>query len=357
MGAWTRSPLTELEPRRVCLIKPSALGDVVHGLHVLSGLRKRWPQAKFSWVVNDGFADLLEGHPDLSEVIVFRRREAKTWGGMWNVGWELAARLRRAKFDLTIDMQGLLRSGLMTLATGAARRVGFANAREGSRWTYTDFVPVPTMETPWLSRYWPVVKAFGGPDEIQPARFGVTTGHRLSAAEHLAGLPRPLIGLHPGAQWVTKRWPPENFAKLVELANRHCGASLVLVGGPGDREAADQIAAALPRQSINLAGKTSLLELAALLERLDVFVSGDSGPMHLAAAVGCPCVSLFTCTSPLRFAPKGPQHQFVATTLACKESRLKTCASLACMSELSVARVWPTLRATLESILRRGAAA
>ena len=125
--------LRGLEPQRVCLIKPSSLGDVVHALPVLSSLRERWPHAHLAWVVNRGLRGLLDGHPDLDEVIPFDRSQVR-----WNIGGiasisRFLLDLRRRRFDLAIDLQGLLRSGLMALATGATVRVGLADAREGSR--------------------------------------------------------------------------------------------------------------------------------------------------------------------------------------------------------------------------------
>ena len=132
--------LARLEPRRVCIIKPSSLGDVVHALPILAALRGRWPSSHIAWVVNRPFQDVLRDHRDLDELIVFDRAGR----GIDPLGIGAAAslfqRLRRGRFDLTIDLQGLFRSALMTAATGARVRVGMADAREGARWFYTDRV-------------------------------------------------------------------------------------------------------------------------------------------------------------------------------------------------------------------------
>src|SRR5262245_15179364 len=133
-----RPPLTELRPRRVALIKPSALGDIVHALPVLTALRKRFPEAHLTWVVNRAYEPLLAGHPHLDATLAFDRAALRH--GLWSLGGlvEFACTLRRQQFDLAIDLQGLFRSGLMAWLTRAPRRVGPAAAREGATWFYTD---------------------------------------------------------------------------------------------------------------------------------------------------------------------------------------------------------------------------
>lgn len=333
--------LDQLEPQRICLIKPSALGDVVQTLPVLAALRERWPTAHIAWVVNQSLVDILSDHPQLDEIIPFDRSAMRGWRGivaarkLWN-------RLRAAEFDLAIDMQGLLRSGLMAQATGAKYKVGFANAREKATWFYTHRVDVPTLDIPALQRYWHVVTALGGQPEIPSAPLGLLESHRAWALEKLSALPRPLLAIHPGAQWQTKRWPPENFAKLARRAQQEFTAGVVLVGGPGEGKLCREIETSVPN-ALNLAEQTSLRELAAILESADVLLSGDTGPMHLAAAVGTQTVSIFTCTSPTRAGPHGKGHRIVQTEVPCAASYLKKCSSMICLPDLAPARVWPAL--------------
>lgn len=331
--------------RRVCLIKPSALGDIVQSLPVLAALRARWPDAHLAWVVSRPLAGLLATHPDLDEVIVFDRRARGI--GRLQAPWTLWRQLRGGRFDLAIDLQGLLRSGLMTRATGAARRVGFADAREGAAWAYTDRVPIPREPHSAVLRYWRLAQAVGCEGSPPAPRLGIGERERQFAATALAGLARPILAVHPGAAWPTKRWPLASFAALARRAQAERGASIVLLAGPGEGELARAIAAQLD-QATNLAEQTNLLELAAVLAASDVFVGGDTGPMHLAAAVGTRVVALFTCTDPRRAGPYGAGHRVVATTVDCRESYLKRCNWLGCMHELTPTRVWPALRAALE---------
>lgn len=344
-------PLDQLQPRRVCIVKPSALGDVVQSLPILAALKDRWPQASFAWVIHRGLAGLLAGHPDLDEVLPFDRgaRGLRQLGASFSLG----CALRRAKFDLAIDLQGLLRSGLMTAATRAERRLGFVDAREGARWFYTDRIATPPDVQAAVDRYWLFAAALGCTGSPPAARLGIMPEHVSWARAQLAGLPRPVLMIHPGAQWQTKRWPPASFAAVATRAHREFGAGLALVCGPGEESLCREVAERTEAPTVNLAGRTGLLQLAALSREADLFLSGDTGPLHLAAALGTPVVGLYTCSSPLRAKPHGPGHQVVATQVSCAASYLKTCASLACLDDLSPARVWPAVAAGLGDFATR----
>ena len=172
----TESPsrLARLEPSRVCIIKPSSMGDVVHALPILAALRQRWPSAHLAWIVNRPFREVLEGHPALDELIVHDRSARR--GDLFGIGGtaRLFRRLALGRFDLTIDLQGLLRSALMTAATRAGVRVGLADAREGARWFYTDFVDASRLRVHAVDRIRRVAAAFGA--SIAEPRFDLPIG-------------------------------------------------------------------------------------------------------------------------------------------------------------------------------------
>ncbi len=350
MLGFQKPPLEQLNPRRVLLIKPSALGDVVQTLPFLTALRERWPESHISWVIKKSLADLLIGHPHLNEIVTYDdstrgMRYALTLAGLW-------LRLRRTPYDLAIDMQGLLRSGGMAVASRAPRRVGYSIAREGARHAYSDSIEVPTLQMPAISRYWLIAKALGIDSGIAQAELGLIDEQRQWASEQLRDLPRPILAVHPGAKWQTKRWPAEHFEELCHRAVQTHGAGVVLLGGPETAPECDRIEASLGERVVNLAGRTTLRELASLSAAADAFLSCDSGPMHLAAAVGTPVVSVFTCTSTLRAAPHGDSHRAVATTVDCAASYLRTCPHLKCMNELTPDRVWPALDSTLNEAMQ-----
>lgn len=338
--------LVEFDARRICLIKPSALGDVVQTLPLLGMLRARFPTATISWVVQRDFADLLTGHPDLTEIIPFHR------DGGWRAFMRLLKLLRDRRFDLVFDVQGLSRSGIMTFATRAAVRVGLESAREGASLAYNCTLPDSGWGVPARVRYWRVAEALGKAGHPQVAIVPTSAADAAIVAEQLRSLPRPIMAIHPGAGWTTKRWPVEKFA---EIARRFEG-SVFVVGARSEEPLAArlvELARAPAKSAINLAGRTTLKQLAALLKAADVVVSNDSGPMHLAAAVGTPLVGIFTCTNPILSGPSGANHDSVSTGVSCAASYRESCpfrgkAHLACLDELPVERVWKAVERVLE---------
>ncbi len=342
--------LRGLQPNRVCLIKPSSLGDVVHALPVLSALRALWPDAYLAWVVNRGLRGLLDGHPDLDEVIPFDRSKVRlSPSGIISIS-QFLIDLRRRDFDLVIDLQGLLRSGVMAGATGAPVRVGLAGAREGSRHFTTHQIPSPGPDSHAVNRLLKVAEAFGA--EISRPRFQLAIGSDdlRWAREPLASIPRPRLAINVGARWLTKRWPPEHFAVVARRAVAERGAGLVLVGAPEDRPLVDALTVALgPNEAIDLCGQTSLPQLAAVASEVDLFLSNDTGPLHLAAATGSRVVGVYTCTSPARTGPYGTNSIAVTSCVWCAPSFVKTCSRLECMSELTPERVWRAVKAQLDA--------
>lgn len=355
--ARNRVSLRQIQAERICLIKPSALGDVVQALPVLSALRSRFPDAHIAWVVNKSYAELLAGHPHLDEVIAFDRGRARPWSpAAWRSMRELCDSLRQRRFDLVCDLQGLFRSGLMTWATGAPRRLGLGDAREGSRCCYTDVVPIPHENTSAVDRYWLVAEALGAGGGPKQFLVHLDAADREWADRQLGGLSGLCVAIHAGARWMTKRWPIDHFVEIARRLDREFAANLVLVGGPEEAEPAGRIAAAVSGCCVNLVGKTTLHQLAAVLGRVHLLVTNDSGPMHLAAAVGTKVAALFTCTSPERARPYGDGHLVFATNVWCAASYLKKCSRLECMTELTPDRIWPALSAKLSAIRAQVAA-
>ncbi len=343
-------PLYECDPQRIVLIKPSALGDIVHALPVLSALRRRFPRAHITWVVNRAYEPLLLGHPDLDATLPFDRSALRG-------GWMAAARtftefyrsLRARRFDLAIDLQGLLRSGLIAWASGARRRVALASAREGARWFCTDLVALPRADMHAVDRYWCLAEALGSGDADKVFHVPVAPAAAAWAAEVLRELPRPWMVLGPGSRWLTKRWPPEHFAALAGRARAEFGGSVVLIGGPDESGLSAAVRARLQGPSLDLTGRTALPQLAAILARADVMLANDTGPMHLAVALGRPVVAPYTCTRVAWTGPYGQDRRAVETRVRCAGSCRKRCSHMECMAELTPDRLWPVLHEVLQS--------
>lgn len=344
-------PLATLEPRRVCLVKPSALGDVVHALPVLDALARRWPAARFSWLVSRGLAGLVQGHPKLDDVILFDRPRPS---GLPSFA-RFCRDLGRRGFDLTIDLQGLFRSGLMTRSTGAPVRVGRADAREGATFFYTH--RVESTRTHAVDRLLDIAAAFGADISDPVFRPVIAESDRDWARQALEGVPRPRLAVNVGAQWETKRWPPRSFAAVAARAARELGAGIVAVGSSGDRPLVDEFLTALGEDghhARDLCGRTSLPGLAAVAEQCDLFLSNDTGPLHLASAAGAPTVSVFLCTDPAKTGAYSPDATVVSTRIWCAARCIKTCDRLECMTELHPDRVWQAVSARLLTPSTRG---
>lgn len=345
------------DPQRILLIKPSSLGDIVHALPVLAALRRRWPRAHIAWLVGDAFAPLLDGHPLLDEVIRFDRRR---FGRMWYspaafvAFWRFVAQVRRRRFELVVDLQGLIRSGLLAWFSGAGRRVGFAAAREGAWLFYTQRVRCPAQARHAVDRNRCVADALGLEREPPGAPLAfplaVSDAERAAARRLLAdaGLPpgADVLAVLPGARWPSKQWPAERFAELIDLVDDGRRRT-VLLGAPDERALGARIAAACATAPLNLIGRTSLRDLVAVLSLAQRVVCCDSGPMHIAAALHRPLVAIFGPTDPARTGPYSPAARVVRRDLPCMPCLRRTCplGHHACLRELSAETVAGALRA------------
>jgi lipopolysaccharide heptosyltransferase II len=316
--------------RRILIIKPSSLGDVIHALPVLHGLRRRFPDARIDWLLSSALIDLLDGHPDLDDIIPFdRKRFAR-------VGWSLGVtrefirfvrELRARRYDLIIDLQGLFRSGFMAWAAGASVRLGFADARELG-WIFCNRrLRPPSREIHAAQRNYLVAAPLGFDDLPMTCDLPITDAERRRAGEMLtaAGVStrRPIVAIAPGARWETKRWPPESFAALTDRLARDAGAQIVLLGGADETSLGDAIAAQSSAPVADLIGKTTLRELVAIVRAADLVVTNDSGTKDIAAALNRPLVCVYGPTSEIRTGPMLGRGRVVRRTLDCSPCYLK----------------------------------
>ncbi len=341
--------LDRIAARRVAIIKPSALGDIVHSLPVLSALRVRFPQARITWVVNKSFEGLLTGHPDLTDTLPFDRGALKGLRGV-RTALSFAWKLRRRQFDLVIDMQGLFRSGLMARVSGAPARVGFTSAREGARYFYTHKVREPgRFGAHAVERMWRIAEAFGVGHLPKQFKVPLQPAEVEAARAELAALPRPVVAVAVGAKWVTKRWPAAHFAELLRRAVSHFGGSSVFVGTKEDSATSQEVMRLSGAPALDLTGRTSLPRLVAVLSQADAMLGNDTGPLHLAAALGTPCVAPYLCTRIALHGPFGMGANCAETRVPCAGSYIKKCDNMVCMPELTADRLWPKLAEVLDS--------
>ena len=300
---------------RILIIKPSSLGDVIHALPAVNLIRQRYPRAHLAWLVNTAFTSLLQHCPIIDEVIPFPRHEFRRLPA-------LVQRLRRDRFDLVVDLQGLLRSGLLAALSGAPRRVGLSDAREGASRFHNEIIPVPRIHA--VDRYLRAAQHLGG---AGPVEFPLGLPPHRPPAGYLA--------IHASARWPTKLWGDDKFAELIRQLPPD---RVILTGAAAEAERIGRLA----QGGRNLAGKTDLFELAEWYQRCAVVVTNDSGPMHLAAAVGTPVVAIFGPTDPVLTGPYGAGHRVLRVALPCAPCFKDRCTNpqaMACMDGVSVAEV------------------
>lgn len=332
------------EPHRILILKPSSLGDIIHALPFLHVLRERFPKAHISWLVKEEWTPLLNNHPELDEILSVPFR-------LWGINKLL--RSVQQDFDCVIDLQGLLRSGLLSGLSGAQIRIGFSDAREGGRLFYTHTVPIPKGPLHAVDRYLLTGQLFGIESSLPSFIFPdfSTADEELSELVRHCQIPsdRPWVAMHTSARENPKRWPPERFAALADILVRDCHAAVLFIGSKADRDKVDGVAARMTQAAYKLAGHTGLLSLAALLSRVSLLVCNDSGPMHLAAAVGTRVVALFGPTDPKKVGPYGEGHQVLKGAVDCTPCTRSRCVQDgACLQAISVERAAHAITSLLE---------
>jgi len=296
----------------ILLIKPSSLGDIVMALPAMSALRRSFPKARITWLVRPEFAPLIEGHPHLDEIILFdRKRLGKAWRhpGAFGSLASLIGQLRRPRFDAVVDLQGLFRSAALAWLSGCRQRFGPVWRREFAHYFYTTTVPARPEWVHVIDYYMKILEAMGATDRkvafVLPEKPAAVEAARTLLSRHDVDPDRYAV-LIPGSAQISKCWPAERFAALAEkLASDH-GFSIVATGGAGESAMIEQIQSRTSCPIVNLAGRTSLPELVEVLRGGRIVVSNDTGPGHIAAALGRPLVMMFSWSNPLRV---GPYHR------------------------------------------------
>ena len=323
-------------PNKILIVKPSSLGDIVHSLPFLNAIKTRFPNSPIHWVVAKGFEGLLDGHPMIDRLWVINK---DTWKKIKNVKGTiselktLSQDLKKEKYDLVIDLQGLLRSGMITAATGARLRIGFKEAREGSRFFYTHKIE-GGKDIHAVDRYLKIAAFLGcdstdisfpfPPSEV-PSSFHVNKDYAV---------------IVPGARWKTKRWPEEEFGQLTA----RLPLQSVIVGSAADKYISGLIVSLSQGKALSLAGKTSLKELIGIMRDAKFVVSNDSGPMHIAAALGIPVFAIFGPTDPARTGPYGTTHTIIKSDAPCAPCFRRTCDDGQCLKSVSADKVFEIIK-------------
>ncbi|MBO4620093.1 MAG: glycosyltransferase family 9 protein [Victivallales bacterium] len=314
---------------KLLVVKPSSLGDILHTFPAIAEIHAALPEAEVSWVANVSLAPIVRLYSPLARVIPFPREALRTF----SIGplRTFLHELRQDEYDAVLDFQGLLRSGVMTWLVHTKVRFGFANAREGAPFAYNHAVRLPQElhhaadKNRYLAREFlhslGVAPASEPPEPtlVLPAEWeakaeAVLTEHGLTG--------RPLLAVGCASRWESKSWAPEFFAEALRLVCQQCpGTRIWLLGSQEERTRAQEVCACAKLEGIvNLAGKTDLGTLAAMLARSQVLFTNDSGPMHIAAALKVPCVANFGATDPEKTGPYGPSGRHYVVRSHCPKA-------------------------------------
>lgn len=327
--------------RKILVVKPSALGDVIHSLPFLKAMHGRFPQAQIHWVIARGLHTLLEKHSMIHRLWIMDKdawKKPKNLGRTLTTLRELFKALRSERFDLVVDLQGLLRSGIISLAAGCPVRVGFQEGREGSHLFYTHRVRgfADSSDIHAVDRYLKVAR-FLGCDPEPEVEFPLPPFMLPAEKKEELQLPQKYIVIAPAAGGGAKKWPPQRFGQLA--ARLPCPS--VVVAGPSDEHIGREVAACSQGSAMSIAGKTNLLELAAVIQGAEFMICNDTGPMHLAAAMKVPVFALFGPTNPLRTGPYGSGHTVIRKDVSCSPCyRRSACSTLECMENLTADEVY-----------------
>jgi lipopolysaccharide heptosyltransferase I len=324
--------------RRILIVKLSAMGDVVHALPVVSYLRRAAPSAEIHWAVDTRFAGLLEGNPGIAKVVPLPIKEWKGRAGspgMWREALAAARALRRERYDVAFDVQGNIKSGVVTWLSGAPRRYGFPReiARERQNLWFTNLRPAASPEDRHVTqKILRVASApFGGEFRLDDLKGGIAnTPEEISAAERLLfdAVPgaAPRLAVHPGTTWNTKRMGPEFWADAVRLLRGTFPSMGAFLSWGSDREREECLAIRdLAGGRVEILPRLGYKALAAVYRACGHMIGPDTGPLHLAAVVGAKTVSVYRATDGNRNAPVGPDHRFLQAPLPCTACLRRQC--------------------------------
>lgn len=322
----------------ILIILMGSLGDVVRGLCLVSHIKSNLPPSRVTWLVEPKWAQLVQLHEQIDSVIIFKR----AW--RFSALWDLYKELKQDRFDITLDLQRILKSGFFSLFSGAKRRIGFhrRNAKEFNWIFNNEHIDYSSDELPKIRHYLKFTEYLGLP-EPDTLEFGLGLSKLKEPSPSVAAaMKHPFVAVVLGASWESKGWLFEGYLGLVRRILKIQKLHVVLVGDGSQEETAKNLCQRIKEPGlISLVGETSLVELTVVLEAAVVGIGPDSGPGHLAAAVGTPFVSLFGPTSPNRTAPFGYEDLVVTSDKSCAPCYKKRCPdnNQLCMVDIDVEAV------------------
>jgi heptosyltransferase-3 len=345
--------------KRILLIQLGDIGDVVLTTPAIKALKENYPSAEIFVLLRDYASELMEGCPWVDGVIPLKKDKGKL---REEIGYQkdLLLGLRRKGFELAIDLRAGTRGAIVSFLSGATFRIGRYRG-DGKLWRNRLFTHLIRPENE-LSQYSTLHSLnILAPLELRigdtSPQLTITEEKERSAANILrrqkVPIDKPIIALHPFSRWSYKEWPIRNYIRLIDHIGSRYGVSILITSSDDERGRAAEIVKESKIDVYSLAGKTSIGELAGVLKRCSLLIGIDSAPVHIAAAVGIPTVTIFGPSSPVNWAPRGKQHYVIYKDLPCIPCREKGCNDSEvsrCLDELSVEEVVPVIDKKLMKI-------
>lgn len=339
--------------KNILIIKMSSLGDVIHAIPAVVALRELYTTARITWIVEPGFAGLIPLGSIVDEIIFFEKSQLKSQGCLGKLKFLRALRqkLHSHKFDLVIDFQGLFKSSLVALLSGCNNRIGYCEMREGS-FLVTKSIVGENSQAHVIERYLDVTRYLGS--TVQQGKFvlpDLTIEEQwLQKSLQVKNFQRQYVVFAPGTSWLTKEWPIEHYINLAKNLISD-GYAIIIVGGKNDIDKGQAIAEKLPQEFVlDLTGVTSLKELAMVIKNSLIYISGDTGPLHIAVATGAKIIALYGPTKPKRTGPYGDNAIVLQADIPCQYCLKKTCDDIKCMREITVDKVYQIAYDTIKEI-------
>ena len=335
------------DPKKILIVLHGSIGDVTRALPLANLLRKGFPKAYLAWSIEPASRPLLEGCPAIDEIILFDRRHP------WQALWPFLAKVRTRRFDLVLDLQRHLKSGVISRYTGARQRIGFhRNDAKEFNWLFNNLHIEPFGESiSKLDHYLKFADYLGIDRSPIVWEFTLSAAEKVAVDEHLSQVGRRFAVLFVGTRWQSKQWFAAQIAECAALLQAKHQLDVVLLGGKEDQAMAREAAARARGRVVNLTGGTSLREAIGIIERANVAVGPDTGLMHIAAAVGTPVVSLWGATDPRRTGPHGFAELVIQGQAACVPCGRRHCSiGRICMQSITTEQIAAKVEQALRAV-------
>jgi len=351
--------VSPMENPKILVLRLSAVGDVIRTIPAVKALKEYYPSSYIAWVVEESSKVLLGSQPEIDEVILFPRKRwtegikspRRVWRTIGEI-WRFIQGLRKKGFDVVLDFHGILKSGLISFFSGSPKRVGFdrRSSKEGNFLFSNIKVKLPEEKISRFERNFSLLERIGCEvNDFKPTLHIPKGDEKYIKTFFLNTLPtplkRPLIAIHPGTspKTIYKRWMPHRYSELADRLVREFKATVIFTWGPDELKLIEGIQNGMTEPSIFGPKTESLTQLGEIFRQCDLYIGGDTGPMHIASLMGIPVIAIYGPTDPIVNEPFG-QHKKVRKEVGCNPCRNRSCKELTCLRAITVDDVFKAVK-------------